>query len=1285
MASFNSEYIKLFQSLLNLDNNILSIVLNRSQRMFGTSSSGAQLNYTFKEGLSDDSVKFIAAQNSNLKIMEYMYKHSDDHEQDLKVIDDIKNTKSFIHKVSVRLDYCLQLLKERLRAKNILPEFVSTDLVAKVRYSLPSYTYESKPYKIPFWLMNVYILLFLNGNMLMVENTRDLKTSILFNSTLVSVYLMEYDYSLPCLWLEKRGNSFRACFSLKLVYTVDMIRTLLSKITLHDQLESETLATEISTDQYLSSVSWMNPYDFSFLIPGTVPNPVKSYDNYITKADDLTVRRREQISFNLLGGINNVRIPKAMVEELSKRMNFKIMNDELQFTDKTYIQNLKLPADLCRILIFLERAEIYTNDQLIELFQRFFTIYRYKQHGKSYDFKSQLAFLCALIHCNMYIESEDRKQSPIYVEYDKPAYLLGFGFTLKYIERNHALDFSIDSKSDPYDALEVEHKKQLIADDEEEARIAKIKRMEYEKRLVEEEQKRVEQLQKVERLKKPKIDRLKRELYKLEELHKGKNLVHVSEPKLAPGNNKGIQTHHYQRIYNKPEKHDEAKAKLSPMLSEFIVRAMEKKRNVGKNRVKSEEMPVENRDRTYDDVQQKYKKVVKKTYTEAKLNGARSKFWVLHEQDKEIKRQAREIERKDSEDRRKSEKGARIKLIDVAKKEADAEQKRRIKELDNARREAASEEEKERKKQIKDAIDKQEEERKRRHQSLENAKRKEKEENQKDRYDAIALEEHAREENMEKADHRALAKLLLNANMKQNEEKAERERLQKEQEERERVRKEEQERVQKEEQERLKKEKERKEAWQRFLKQRAETEARLKEERETREAKEREEKKKADEERQKQLEDSRNARKLAIAREKEWKEKLDKHNAARKQKRQDADEKARELQKELATIRANTKKAKDAERKTLLESMRRKRSRERRLPKDFKMLSMDDIEKLNIKIAKKSDGFVFLKILHVYEIDSLISAVSGDGFIRVPNDPNYKIEYPLNTLKNIKYKYPKIHFKIFSRDNVIKEKKEDTDAEVNIILYETSRNTHYMVAETVEHDSLDIFYSNYRVITNITNPDRSPSLELSSYKSRGHGIRSRIRQTWHNVRDAIRKAFRITATPQASPQAFYLKRRNSSEAHKHLGEGRYTSFPNPVKADERAKKDTKKEVKQEAKQEAQSRRAETPVETKQEAKHEAQSRRVEAPVEAKQEAKKESKVSKRAKRNKKTLLDKFVELFHGRQPTVYNAVPRYRQKLQSQPTRQPPENPTAATLSLTPENLSAATLPLRSLTPDPNT
>ena len=189
---------------------------------------------------------------------------------------------------------------------------------------------------------------------------------------------------------------------------------------------------------------------------------------------------------------------------------------------------------------------------------------------------------------------------------------------------------------------------------------------------------------------------------------------------------------------------------------------------------------------------------------------------------------------------------------------------------------------------------------------------------------------------------------------------------------------------------------------------------------------------------------------------------------------------------------------------------------------------------LYFQIEKETNGFVFLKVPNEFKefsisfIINLIQYASGQNYVNNINALSKTLPFDA-----IAQRCPDINIHMLSASGLTKNPSEIKPRPI-VVLYKTTRAVEYIVAKRKGHDRIDIFYNPTDEIKQISLPKNNQLLEFPN-ASEGvpNASEGMFRQTWNNMKKAIRRVFRITPTPHPAPapaQPFYFKRKDDSKS-----------------------------------------------------------------------------------------------------------------------------------------------------------
>lgn len=1072
--------------------------------------------------------------------------------------------------ISTRLDYCLIVFKHYLINR------YDRETVSNITVKFPIRTYSTDPYAIPQWLFTIYSIIFLEMNMMFITELYEYFPLFLFDPSYTHIHVIKVYEEANYLVLLSQDNVLHSAFPVSSLYeSKELVNTLFKHPTMHDQLDSNLLLKIMNYSKIENVYHAWTSY-FHTTTSGWHHEPFdKNTDLNVTSiidADGLQNMVKDTIKLYRMFNVQ-CTISSSIIQEYLKKNN-------IEYETRTFKANARaLTAlrfksvdysfqDLCTFLVFIHRGEMWTRDILRA---KIFDPYN-KLHERSYLFgvNAKLAHLCTYLKVNIVELKGESIIDYILINSDfRCTYaVIKIEGNLSIVYRIHGQGYIFDCQNEKnpikyeYDELK---KKLDRAKQEDEEKAAADAEQERRKRHIAEVEKKPLNMKKItkanelrstdEKYSEQYMKEVDDQLFQRQKIREAQR--HIRDSKLIQLDADFKMHVPVQYPSSEPKLMRNAQKRTiipNPVLERKATHSLEKTPRAAK-------VMVVHKNRVKSD---------ENTYKPRQVA-------VGERQDKRgFKMHDKDVHKKYKRGFKSTYTDAELKGV-LGQFQADHEtrvqrevEQRRI-EVEQRRIEAEQEAEAKIKRRRMEAEAKAESFREKHRKQAEQRRTEAEQRQEKAKADA-------ERRRMQAAKHRqeTVARIVAEQNAAT-------------------VRK---------QQKRALREETRKQRKQR--------------QREDGINKRRERSEKQDLQRTLEIAEKQNRSRSrrAILEEKQRKE--------AESQRQEAENQRKEEEKRHAALWEEEKKRQaelEEKRQAKLEEKRQEDER-KRLEKhqaeleEKRPLTSERLMHLYFQIEKETNGFVFLKVPNEFKefsisfIINLIQYASGQNYVKNINALSKTLQFDA-----IAQHCPDINIHMLSASGLTKNPSEIKPRPI-VVLYKTTRAVAYIVAKRKDHDKIDIFYNPTDEIKQISLPKNKPLLE---FPDASEGVpdasEGMFRQTWNNMKKAIRRVFRITATPQASPQAFYLKRRKSSEAYKHLVEGRYTSFPNTVKTDKRAKKEVKQEVKQKAKQES-----------KQEPQA-IQSHRVKAPVETPDQSKKESKVSKRAK--KKTLFGRIARLFRG--------------------------------------------------------
>jgi len=184
------------------------------------------------------------------------------------------------------------------------------------------------------------------------------------------------------------------------------------------------------------------------------------------------------------------------------------------------------------------------------------------------------------------------------------------------------------------------------------------------------------------------------------------------------------------------------------------------------------------------------------------------------------------------------------------------------------------------------------------------------------------------------------------------------------------------------------------------------------------------------------------------------------------------------------------------------------RSKQRKAIKFKKrQFSKSNLLDFHFSIAKTIGDIIFLRIQSQYKDYTISYIINLIRYASSANDwskPNQLAAQPYEP-KSIIREFPHIQITLVSKSGVHADELHTPShitPKTRVVLYESTSKTLYVVARIRSNRSIDIFH---KFDADIPKVDATPS--------ETNGLVTKLRNAWHKIRNAIRKAFRIKSSP----------------------------------------------------------------------------------------------------------------------------------------------------------------------------
>ena len=1018
-----------------------------------------------------------------LKTLEYM-----------TVID--SHTVLTIDEISARLDDCLIIFKHYLINR------YNKETISSITINFPIRTYNTDPYAIPQWLFTIYSIIFLKMNMMFITASYEYYPLFLFDPSYTHIHVIKVHEEANHLVLLSQDHILHSAFPVSNLYeSKKLVNTLLQYPTMHDQLDSALLLKFVKRPETVYQNTWLGYFHTATSRWHHERLDINSSLNVTSIIDADTLQNMAKDTIKLYRMFKfKCTMSSSIVQEYLERNKIECDNRTFKVNTRS-LAALRFKSsdysfqDLCTFLVFIHRGEMWTREILrAKIFEPY-----YKLHTRSYLFgvNAILAYLCTYLKVNI-VELKGKSiiddiliKSDFHCTYT--VIKIEGNLSIVYQLHNNGYIFDFQDKQRPIENEYDELKKKLDrAKQEDEKKAAADAKQERRKRHIAEVEKKPLNMKKItkanelrgtdEKYSEQYIKEVDDQLFQRKKIREAQQQLRDRRIKQFSIDFKQHVPVQYPSSEPKLKRNTQKQTIIpKPVYEKKATHSFEKTPKVAKvmvrdkNRVKSDENTYDPRHdndikRHDNDVHKKYKRVLKSTYTDADLKTAGDKFRADH--DRRV--QQRRIEA-----------------------EAKAEQLR--KEAEQLRIEAE-----------KEAAERRRQEAERRHQATVARIAAEKNAAIERKQQRRALREETREQR----------KLLQQeAGIIKKRERAERKELQRTLE--------------------IAEQQNRSRAI------RAIQEEKQRQAEETRQAALREEEKN----RQAILEEE-NKRKA------ELEEEENKRQAKLEEIRQE-DERKRLAKLEEKRLEGLAK----LEEKRLEEHQKEEEKKRQAKLEENRLLTSERLMHLYFQIEKETNGFVFLKVPNEFKafaisfIINLIQYASGQNYVN-----NIKALSETLPFDTIAQRCPDINIHMLSASGLTKIPSE-SKTRLIVVLYKTTRDVVYIVAKRKGHDKIDVFYnppdqissrktkpkSTFEFPNEFYNPtDEIKQISLPKTKPKSilefpnpsksvlpNPSESVFRQTWNNMKKAIRRVFRITPTPRPAPapaQPFYFKRKDDSKS-----------------------------------------------------------------------------------------------------------------------------------------------------------